>query len=104
MTSFVSTASSTAKPGQPHPDLAEQRRDRMILVVLHTTNLATAAAIRSSNGVVPGLRGNDLLLESRQQPLSLSQGQPQMGDLSQIIGSGDRRDVDGLLLTVSLDF
>src|SRR5689334_22778638 len=76
----------------------------MIAMVLHTANLATASAIRSPNGMVPGLRGNDLLLETRQQPLPLGQGQPQMGDLDQIIGPGDRRDVDGLLLTVSLDF
>src|SRR5690242_13353918 len=93
-----------AKPRQPHPDLAEQRRDRMIPIVLHMANLATASAIRSPNGVLPGLRGNDLLLESRQQPLPFGQGQPQMGDLKQIIGPGDRRDVDELLLTVSLGF
>src|SRR5689334_21060350 len=76
----------------------------MIPIVLHTTNRATAAAIRSANGMVPGLRGNDLLLESRQQPLPFGQGQPQMGDLSQIIRPGNRRNVDGLFLTVSLDF
>src|SRR4051812_3351924 len=76
----------------------------MIPIVLYTTNRATAAAIRSANGMIPGLRGNDLLLESRQQPLPLSQGQPQIGDLSQIIRPGDRRDVDGLFLTVSAGF
>src|SRR3954453_4288729 len=99
MASFVSTASSTAKSGQPHPDLAEQCRDRMIPIVLHATNEATASAIRSPNGVVPGLRGNDLLLETRQQPLPFGQGQPQIGDLNQIIRPGDRRDIDGLFLT-----
>src|SRR4051794_22705785 len=76
----------------------------MIPIVLYTTNRATAAAIRSANGMIPGLRGNDLLLESRQQPLPLSQDQPQIGDLSQIIRPGDRRDVDGLFLTVSAGF
>jgi len=76
----------------------------MIPIILHTTNLATAAAIRSPNGVVPGLCGNDLLLESRQQQLSLSQAQPQIGDLNEIIGPVDRRDVDRLLLTVGPGF
>src|SRR3954462_2539640 len=76
----------------------------MIPIVLYTTNRATAAAIRSANGMIPGLRGNDLLLESRTQPLPLSQGQPQIGDLSQISRPGDRRDVDGLFLTVSAGF
>src|SRR3954452_15583507 len=104
MASFVSTASSTAKSGQPHPDLAEQCRDRMIPIVLRATNEATASAIRSPNGVVPGLRGNDLLLQTRQQPLPFSQGQPQMGDLNEIIGPVDRRDVDRLFLTVGLGF
>jgi hypothetical protein len=61
-------------------------------------------AIRSPNGMVPGLRGNDLLLETRQQQLPFGQGQPQIGDLNQIIGPGDRRDVDGLFLTVGPGF
>src|SRR5437660_12152253 len=104
MASFVSTASSTAKSGQPHPDLAEQCRDRMSPIVLHATNEATASAIRSPNGVVPGLRGNDLLLETRQQQLPFGQGQTQTGDIAEIIGPGDRHDVDGLLLTVGPGF
>ena len=58
----------------------------MIPIILHTTNLATASAIRSPNGVVPGLRGNNLLLQTRQQPLPFGQGQPQIGDLNEIIG------------------
>src|SRR4051795_12373058 len=61
-------------------------------------------AIRSPNGMVPGLRGNDLLLETRQQQLPFGQGQPQIGDLNQIIGPGDRRDVDALFLTVGPGF
>src|SRR5690349_4017042 len=76
----------------------------MIPIILHTTNEATASAIRSPDGVVLGLRGNDLLLQTRQQPLPFGQGQPQIGDLNEIIGPVDRRDVDGLVLTVSLDF
>jgi hypothetical protein len=54
--------------------------------------------------VIPGLRGNDLLLQTRQQQLSFGQGQPQMGDLNKIIGPVDRHDVDGLFLTVGPGF
>src|SRR3954466_6304493 len=104
MASFVSTASSTAKSGQPHPDLAKQCRDRMIPIILHATNEATASAIRSPNSVVSGLRGNDLLLQARQQQLPFSQGQPQIGDLNKIIGPVDRHDVDGLFLTLGPGF
>ena len=78
MTSFAAATFSTAKPRQPHPDLAEQCRDRMIAIVLHTTNLATASAIRSPNGVVPGLRGNNLLLQTRQQQLPFGQVSPKL--------------------------
>src|SRR5689334_6655852 len=72
----------------------------MVPIILHTTNLATASAIRPSSGVAPGLRGNDLLLESRQQPLPFGQGQPQIGDVNEVVGPADRRDVDRLFLTV----
>src|SRR4051812_49513962 len=68
----------------------------MIPIVLYTTNRATAAAIRSANGMIPGLRGNDLLLESRQQPLPLSQGQPQIGDLRRGSNQGNTRSTETL--------
>jgi hypothetical protein len=92
---------TTAKPGKPHRDLAEKRRDRMIPIVLHTTNDATTSAIRSPNGVAPGLRGNDLLLETRQQQFPFGQGQPQIGDINESIGPVDLHDVNGPFLTVS---
>jgi hypothetical protein len=53
-------------------------------------NLATASTIRPSNGVVPGLRGNDLLLEAGQQQLSVGYGQTETGDMLQIIRPVDR--------------
>jgi len=68
------------------------------------TNLATASAIRSPNGVVPGLRGNDLLLETRQQQFPFGQGPPQIGDVTEVVGPVDRHDVNELLLTVSPGF
>ena len=75
MAGFVAATPDTAKAGKPHRDLAEKRRNRMVPVVLHTADLATALAVRPPNGVPPGLRGNDLLLEARQQELPLRQGQ-----------------------------
>jgi hypothetical protein len=76
----------------------------MIPVVFHATSETTASAIRSPNGVIPGLRGNDLLLQTRQQQLSFGQGQPQMGDLNEIIRPVDRHNVDGLFLTLGSSF
>jgi hypothetical protein len=67
-------------------------------------NSATASASRPSKGVAPGLRGNGLLLQARQQPLPFGQGQPQAGDLTEIIRSVDRQDVNRLVLTVSREF
>lgn len=76
-------------------------RDRMISIVLHTTNDATTSAIRSPYGVASSLGGNDLLLETRQQQLPFGQGQPQTGDIDEIIRPVNLHDVDGLFLTVS---
>src|SRR3954470_23882462 len=104
MTGFVTAAPGTAKAGKPQRNLAEQRRNRVVSVVLHMANSATASASRPSKGVAPGLRGNDLLVEARQQPLPFGQGQPQAGDLTEIIRSVDRHDVNRLVLTVSREF
>jgi len=76
MAGFVAAAPGTAKAGKPHRDLAEKRRDRMVPVILHSANLATASAIRPPNGVALGLRRDDLLLEAGQQQLPFGQGQP----------------------------
>jgi hypothetical protein len=76
----------------------------MVPVILHTANLATASAVRSPNGVALGLRGDDLLLEAGQQQLPFGQGQPQVGDLTKIIGPVDLQDVSALFLIVSPDF
>ena len=82
-------ARGTAKPGKPHHGLAEQRRHRMVPVILHTANVATARAIRLPNGVLPGLRGDDLPLNAREQPLRFGQCQTQTGDVAEIIGPAD---------------
>jgi hypothetical protein len=92
---------STAKSRKPHPDPTEQRRDRMLPIVLHAANAATASAVRPSHGVASGLRGDDLLLQACQQQLPVGQGQPQIGDIAEIIGPVDPHDVGALPLTIS---
>ena len=84
----------TAKAGKPHCNLAEKRRNRVIPVVLHKANAAAASAVRPSNGVTPGLRGDNLLLEAGQQQLSVGLGQTETGDMVQIIRPVDLHNVD----------
>jgi hypothetical protein len=67
----------------------------MIPIVLHATSDATASAIRSPNGVIPGLRGNDLLLQTRQQQLPFGQGQPKWAISTRSLGR--------LIVTTSMD-
>jgi hypothetical protein len=103
--SFDHTAPGAAKSRQPHRGTAEQRRDLMLAVVLHVTNTATGLAIRPANdGVLPGLSGNELLLQPRQHQLCLGHRQPQISDVTQIARAGDPHDVDPLLLTIGPDF
>ena len=86
-------ARGAAKPRKPHRDLAEQHRQRMVPIILHTADPATARAFRSLNRVVPGLRGDDLPLNTCQQPLRLGQGQTQTGDVAEIAGPVDLQEV-----------
>ena len=79
------SARGAAKSGKPHRDLAEKRRYCVIAIVLHATIAAAASAIRPPYGVVPGLRGDELLLDACQQQLSLGKGQTQIGDIAEII-------------------
>jgi hypothetical protein len=53
--------------------------------------------------VVPDLRGDDLLLEPRQQSLCLVQGQTQIGDIAEIIGPVDFHDVQAPTLALGAD-
>jgi hypothetical protein len=73
----------------------------MVPVVLHTSSAVTARAFRPLNGVVPGLRSDDLLLNARQQPLRFGQGQTQVGDIDEIIGLSDFHDVRARPLTLN---
>jgi hypothetical protein len=76
----------------------------MLAVVFHATNTATDSATRPANGsVLPGLSGNELLLQTRQHRFSLGHRQPQIGDVTEIARADDLRDVDPLLLTIGPD-
>src|SRR3954449_7963501 len=52
----------------------------------------------------PNRTAPDPRLQPGQHQLPFGQGQTQVCDITEIIRSGDRHDVDGLLLTVSLGF
>jgi len=97
------SARGTAKPGKPWRDLAEQRRHRMVPVVLHMANTVTARAFRPPNGMAPSLRSDDLPLNARQQLLRFGQGQTQVGDVNEIIGPTDLQDVRARPLALSPD-
>src|SRR5271166_2110078 len=53
------TMCGTAESGKPHRYLTEKRGYRVIPIVRHVANAATAWAIRPSNGVALCLRGDD---------------------------------------------
>src|ERR1700759_3627641 len=84
--------------------MAEKRPYRMVPVVLHTAYAAAASASRPPNSVVPGLCGDDLLLQAGQQQLRFGQGQTQIGAIAEIIGPVDLKDVCRLPLALSADW
>ena len=51
--------------------------------------------------MAPGLSGNELLLETRQQQFPFCQRQTKTSDIAKIIRSVDCHDVGGLVLAVS---
>lgn len=53
--------------------------------------------------MVPDLGGDDFLLKPCQQLLRFGQGQTQIGDVAEIIGSADLHDVQGLPLAPVAD-
>jgi hypothetical protein len=79
------------------------RRDHMVPAVLYVTNATAASALWPLNRVALGLRGNDLLLEACQHPLSVGHGQTQTADIVKIIRPVDRHDVNKRRFTVSPD-
>ena len=97
-------AASTAKAGQPDRDLAEQRGDRVLAIVLHAANALATPAPRPPDGVVPGLRGDNLPLDARQHQLRFGQGQTQIGDVDEAIGPANLHHVRAPPLAFRPDF
>jgi hypothetical protein len=98
------TTHSTAKPGQPHRDLTEQRGYHMTPVILHVTSPTAAPTLLPPNGVDDGLGSDDLPLERRQQQLRFGQAQPQTGDIAEIVGLVDLYAVRALPVALSAGF
>ena len=98
------TTRGAAKSGKPHRDLTEERGYRMIPVVLHVTNTATASTIRPPHRVGSGLSGDDLPLHPRKQKLHFGQAQTQSGDIAEIVGLIDLHDVRALSVAFSAGF
>src|SRR5271166_4076565 len=94
----------TAKSGKSHRDQAEKRRHATIPVVLHPTNVTAAWARRPPSGMVPGLGDDDLLLDARQQPLRLGQGQTQIGDILEIVRPINLHNIHASPITLSPGF
>src|SRR4051812_37556538 len=97
-------AASTAEAGQPDRDLAEQRGDRVPAIVLHAANALATPAPRPPDGMVPGLRGDNLPLDARQHQLRFGQGQTQIGDVDAAIGPANLDDVRARPLAFRPDF
>src|SRR3954465_4652811 len=90
---FGHPASNTAVAGQPDGDLAEQRGDRVLTIILDPAGRATAAARRTARGVPTRLRSNELLLDASQELLTLGQGQAQGGQIREVARPGELHDL-----------
>src|SRR5690242_20463663 len=84
--------------------LAEQRGDRVLAIVLHAANALATPAPRPPNGVVPGLRGDNLPLDTRQHQLRFGQGQTQISDVDETIWPANLQDVCARPLAFRPDF
>jgi hypothetical protein len=98
------TTPDTAKSGQLDRDLTEQRRNRMVPVILHAANTTAARAIWPPDYVIPRLRGRDLPLDICQHQLRLGQGQPRIGNVAKTIRPPDLHAVRALGLTIDAGF
>ena len=97
------TAAGAAKAGQPDRDPAEQRRNRVLAIVLHPAGSAATPALWPPDGVNAGLRGDDLLLDAGQEPLAFGQGQPQAGQVGEIIRPDDLQDISAVFFSLSTE-
>ena len=96
-------ASGAAETGQPDRNLPEQRGDCVLAVVLHPAHITAAGARRTTHGVEPGLRGDDLPLDAGQQLLALGQAQTQGAQIGKGVGLGDPHDIGAVFFALSPD-
>src|SRR3954470_4537980 len=90
---FGHTASNTAVAGQPDGDLAEQRGDRVLTIILDPAGRATDAARRTAHSVPPRLCSDELLLDASQELLTLGHSQAPGGQMREGVRSGDPHDL-----------
>jgi hypothetical protein len=73
--------------------------------VLNEVSLTAGKRINERHAMNSPLAGRiSALILGQVQARKVGQGQPQVGDITEIIGAADLHDVDGLFLTVSLGF
>jgi hypothetical protein len=89
--------------GQPDGNLAEQRGERVLAVVLDPAGRGTTAARRTVHGMKPGLPGDDLPLNAGQEPFALGQGQAQAGQIGKVVGLGDPHDIGAAFFALGPD-
>src|SRR4051812_44473703 len=82
-----------SRAGQLDGDLAEQRGDRVLTIILDPAGRATATARRTAHSVPPRLCSDELLLDASQELLTLGQGQAQGGQIREVVRSGDPHDL-----------
>jgi hypothetical protein len=93
-TRLGAATASAEKSGKPHRHPTEQRRDLAQPPVLDMASPAAGRAVRPQSRMIASLRGSHRLLNPRQKPLCLGQGQPQVRDITKIAGPADLQHID----------
>ena len=76
----------------------------MVPIILHMAYPATTSTIRPPDGVAPGLRRDDPLLDAGLQQLPFGQGQPHVGDIIEFIRPDDIHDIQASQLALAICF
>ena len=98
------TAGDATEPRQPDGHLAKQRCDPVLAVILHVTGTVARATGWPPDGMVPGLRSDNLALDGGQQLLRLSQAQAQIGEVANVIRLRDLHHVRAPTIAVTTGF
>jgi hypothetical protein len=92
-------ARGTLKPGQPHPHLTEERRDRVVTIILYPGNPVAAGANLPPGRVLSRLRGGDLSLHHGKQLFRFSEGHSQVADITEVTAPADFHDLNARTLS-----